>query len=114
MDLFLNFSGYNPSVLFFNQFLGSPDFVLPNNTVSPTVALFSAVIDPTGPTGTYGFTVALQDINDVVSSLVTGYVSVNPPTTTIPEPTTFALLGSGALVLSSLRARRRRQPPSGS
>jgi len=31
-DLFLNFSGYDPSVFAFTQLLGVSDFVLPNNT----------------------------------------------------------------------------------
>jgi hypothetical protein len=103
--MFLNFSGYDPLVLTnFTQLLGDPDFVLPNNRISPTINLFSLVIAPTAPLGSYSFDVNLQDINNNSSSTVTATVQVG---SAVPEPSSAVLAATGFACASLLALAKR-------
>ena len=90
---FFNFSGFDPGVLTITQLVGDPDFVLPNNTISPVVSLFSVTIGPNASAGTFAFEAFLQDINNIFSNSVAIQVSVNAAS--IPEPSTLVLLTTG-------------------
>jgi hypothetical protein len=105
-DLFLNFSGFNPSVLTITQVLGTPNFVLPNNTFSATVNLFTVMVAPNAPPGIYSFDVSLQDINNNLSNSITFSVIVGP-TAAVPEPATLLMLTTG--LTGAWLARRKRR-----
>jgi hypothetical protein len=86
-DLFLNFSGVDPTALTdVAQLLGTPNFVLPNNTFSPTVDLFTVQVSPTALPATYSLSVTVEDINNNLSNLVTAAISVTSGST----PSTLA------------------------
>ena len=104
-DLFLNFSGFDPTSLDVNQILGSTIFTLPNFTFSPTVDLFSVAIGNGAPAGTYPLQVQLEDVNNDVSKLET--VDVNVMSRTVPEPSSALLLLSGLLTFLCLAGLRR-------
>jgi len=81
-DLFLNFSGVDPTALpDVTQLLGSPNFVLPNNTFSSTVNLFTVHVSPTALPATYGLSITLEDINNNLSEVVTANITVTSGST---------------------------------
>lgn len=92
-DLFFNFNGFDPAVLTITQLVGDPDFVLPHNTISPVISLFSVTIAANVSPGTYAFEAFLQDINNTFSNTVTVQVSVDGAA--VPEPSTLILLTTG-------------------
>jgi len=111
-DLFLNFGGFDPDILTISQLLGSPDFVLPNNTFSPTVELFSVIAGP-GAFGAYVFDVFLQDVNNTFSNTVVVEVSLDAsPPPPIPEPSTLLCCMVGLAGGRWLRRQARRQSRS--
>lgn len=101
IDLFLDFSGYDPMVLTPIQLLGDTDFVIPDGGTSALVDLFSMDVDLATPPGTYYADVFVQD-------------GVNPPnfsdiatiSITVAEPQVVALLAAGLLALVAVRRRR--------
>ena len=108
-DLFLNFSGYDPTAIAnVVQVLGSTNFTLPNNTFSAIVPLFDLTTALTAHTGNYSFDVTLQDLSNIVSDPVTATVTVLPSDNVVPEPSALVLLGGGALLMTPVIARRRR------
>ena len=99
-DMFLNFSGFNPLVITsVTQLLGSPDFTLPNMSVSAPVDLFSVAIAPQATSGTYSLNVSVEDINNNLSNAVTASVAV-----VVPEPSTYVLV---AIALVAIMVSRR-------
>lgn len=92
-DLFFNFNGFDPSVLTITQVVGDPEFVLPNNTISPVITLFTVTLGANASPGTYAFEAFLQDINNIFSNAVNVQVSVDAAA--IPEPSTLFLLTTG-------------------
>ena len=92
-DLFFNFNGFDPAVLTITQLVGDPDFVLPNNTISPVINLFTVTIVANVSPGTHAFEAFLQDINNTFSNAVTIQVSVDAAA--IPELSTLFLLTTG-------------------
>jgi hypothetical protein len=106
-DIFLNFSGFDPNVTTPEQILGTPDFVLPNNSFSAVVDLFSVLIAPTALPGVYPLTVALQDINGNFSNNISVNVNLNG-SVPVPEPSSILLIVFGmAGVYMNYKARLR-------
>jgi hypothetical protein len=105
-DLFLNFNGFDSTVVTLTQLLGTPDFPLPDGTTSPPVDLFSFMLGPGALAGhTYFADVTVEDTFNDISNVVT-------VSETVPEPGTLLLLGAGlaasALGYSTRGSRRRR------
>ena len=99
-DLFLNFSGFDASVVSLTQLLGTPDFLIAAGTTSALTNLFDfdlnfGALVP----ATYFADVVLEDGSNNLSDTVT--VSVR----TVPEPGSAALVGMG--LLAGWLARRR-------
>ncbi len=86
-DLFLNFGGFDASVLSFTQVLGVPDFTLPDGSTSAHVELFVAQVDPSAPAQAlpYQADVTVSDTAGDISDPVT--ISI-----TVPEPGSLPLL----------------------
>jgi hypothetical protein len=102
-DLFLNFAGFDPSVVTLTQVLGAPDLSIPAGTTSGPIDLFQFTLDAAAPgPATYFSDVTLEDPNNNVSDVVT--VSVR-----VPEPSTWTMVA--AALLAGWVARRR--PGSG-
>ncbi len=108
-DIFLNFDSFDPTVFSdLTQLLGDPDFLLPNNTFSSVVDIFSAFIANTAGAGPYDITVSLQDVNNFVSDPVTPTAEVTAGGN-VPEPSTVVLVATGFLgVVGGSTYRRRR------
>lgn len=97
-DLFLNFSGFDFSVVSLNQLLGAPDFLIANSTTSALSPLFEFTLSNSAAVPTTYFTdVVLQDVNGHLSDVVTVSVS------TVPEPSTWMLVVAALLVGSVVR-----------
>lgn len=94
-DLFLNFSGFDPNVITIDQLLGNPDFLLPNNTFSPVVSLFSVTLAANSAPGSYSFDVFIEDLNNNFSNSVTFTVVVSA--NEVPEPASLLLLITGLI-----------------
>jgi hypothetical protein len=112
-DLFFGFFGFDPD-LTVNQLLGTPDLSIPNGTTTLIVDLFSVGTSSGMESGTFPVDFVLQDINGNLSALGSADVTVGKPTT-IPEPSSMLLLGSGLMVLgcSFRRQFMKRVPKSG-
>ena len=115
-DMFLDFSGYNAAIRCPNitQLLGTPDFVLLNNHISASVALFSVTIGSIAQPGHYPISTILQDINNNSSSIVTGTVHVQASSGgVVPEPSSWLLAATvfAELIFFSF-VRRRKQSPA--
>jgi|GEM_PF-2230665 len=104
-DLFLNFSGFDPSVVTTNQLLGLSDFVLANGSTSAVTDLFSIALTQAAVLGmSYPAEVFIQDVNNNLSNNVTVNVLATT-TTTVPEPTTLILFGGGLIGAAIVRRR---------
>jgi len=120
VDLFLNFGGFNPTVISqIDQLLGNPDFALPNNTFKADVDLFRITLQANAPSGSYDIGVTLQDINDNLSDSVTAQFQVGASGTDVPEPGGFQLCLWTATAYAACRLRqwrlsRRAQPKEAS
>jgi hypothetical protein len=97
-DLFLDFIGYDYSVLAPSQILGSTPFTLPNLTFSSVVNLFSVDIAATTVPGDYQFTVALEDVRGNISTSTLLNITVGA-VSLVPEPGIVVLLACGAFGL---------------
>src|SRR5712692_4904984 len=104
-DLFLNFFGFDPTVITANQLLGFPDFAIPDGGTSPVVPLFTLDFGSSAdPTQVYLANVFLQDFTvSFFSPPVT--VTIGP----VPEPRGLWLHG---LMLPIFLILRRRSRPS--
>jgi hypothetical protein len=91
-QLFTNFDNYNPSVLSFNQDLGSPDFLLAPGATSADVLLFDVLVSPSAASGSYLADVTIQDVFGDLSNDVT--ISV-----TVPEPGSLPVLLTAFLLM---------------
>ena len=100
-DLFIDFSGYDPTFVSLSQLLGDPDFQIQNGTRSAQINLFTFDIAPPAPFGAYFADVFLQDASfpTVTSNFAT--VSV-----TIPEPGTAFLLIPIVVAVLHFRCKR--------
>jgi hypothetical protein len=101
-DLFLTFSGYPNGTLAPLQTLGSPDFLIPDRSISPTVELFSLGVLPGALSGSrYSFDVFAVSLQGDFSNVSTFVVAV------VPEPSEMALMVTGLLALALRHIRRR-------
>ncbi|HMD96637.1 MAG TPA: PEP-CTERM sorting domain-containing protein [Terriglobia bacterium] len=106
-DLFFNFNAYDPTLVNPTQLLGVPpelDFTIPDGTTSATVDLFTFALGPNAPPGMYSMDVSLEDSFGDLSATTTVTETV-----ATPEPRTWALLGTGLLILLVVRRRSARR-----
>ena len=106
-DFSFNFVNYDFVSVSPTQDLGFPmDFLIPNGTTSPTVALFDVMLGAVLPGSFFTVDVQLQDSNFDLTPSQTVTVSV-PAAATTPEPATMLLFGTG-LAGIWLRSRKSR------
>jgi hypothetical protein len=106
-DFFFNFSGYDFMSVFPNQDLGvSSDFLIPNGTTSPIVALFDVTVADVPDGTSFPIQAQLEDVNNDLSATQTVTVSLSPGTA-VPEPKFIWPLAAGFLAMA-YRFRRQR------
>jgi hypothetical protein len=103
-NLFLDISGYDPTVVSLVQLLGSPDFSIANGDTSAMVDLFSLTLNLLAVPGTAYFAdIFVQDGNNPAN-----FSNIVTVSKFVPEPATLALIGIGLLaILGTGRARSR-------
>jgi hypothetical protein len=104
-DFFFNFFNFDLA-LTPNQLLGTPDFLIPNNTTSPVVDLFNVAAGVISQGTPLSVDTTLEDIFNDVSAKQTVILSASGGGT-VPEPAALMMLGTGIGLIVTFRRTRR-------
>jgi hypothetical protein len=107
-ELFFNFSGFDPAHLSVSQLLGNVNFTIAKGQTSAVAVLFRTDLDPNAKPGLYSMDMLLQDQDNDLSDPLSVSLRI------VPEPSAYALLSIGLIVVVSItvtrKARRRSLP----
>jgi hypothetical protein len=100
-ELFFNFSGFDPAHLSVSQLLGNVNFTIDKGQTSGVVALFRTDLAADAKPGLYPMDMLLQDQDNDLSDPLSVTLRI------VPEPTAYALLSIGLIVVLSITAARK-------
>lgn len=100
-DLFLDFNGYDFSVVSLSQLLGDTGFVLNDGATSAVLNLFDFTVDP----GAIGGTTYVADVG-ISDALGNASDAVVPVSVTIPEPASAPLVALSLLCIGVAMRRK--------